>query len=123
MWTTVLGTDYIELSDGTKSNIKEDRIKKSLGGKGYTRGFVACTARATNDYKHKTNCAYLLNRFLNPMESGFFTDKGITVDEDVWALGELIQWLFRSSVRDDKEIKLYIPSKRMRNLLIEWLDV
>lgn len=123
MWTTVLGTDYIELSDGTKGNTREDRIRKSLGGNGYTRGFVACTARATNDYRHKTNCAYLLNRFMNPMESGFFIDKGITVDEDTWALGELIQWLFRSAIREDKEIKLYIPSKRMRNLLIEWLDV
>lgn len=123
MWTTILGTDFIELSDGTKGKTKEDKIKKSLGGKGYIRGFVACTARATNDYRHKTNCAYLLNRFLNPMEAGFFIDKGIDIDEDVWSLSELIQWLFRSAIRDGKEIQLYIPSKRMRELLINWLEV
>lgn len=123
MWTTILGTDFIELSDGTKGKTKEDKIKKSLGGKGYIRGFVSCTARATNDYRHKTNCAYLLNRFLNPMEAGFFIDKGIDIDEDIWSLSELIQWLFRSAIRDGKEIKLYIPSKRMRELLINWLDV
>ncbi|MEG2045187.1 MAG: hypothetical protein RR088_04280, partial [Clostridia bacterium] len=86
-------------------------------------GFVACTARATNDYRHKTNCAYLLNRFLNPMEAGFFIDKGIDIDEDGWSLSELIQWLFRSAIRDGKEIKLYIPSKRMRELLVDWLNV
>lgn len=122
MWTTILGSEATTDCNGGKIK-DEDKIKKALSGNGYSRGFVSVTARATNDYREKVNCAYLVNRFLNPMEQGFFSDKGITVDEDIWALGELIQWLFRSAIREDKEIKLYIPSKRMRELLIKWLDV
>lgn len=96
--------------------------KQECKGKGYTNGFVEVNARATNDYKDKTKCAYLCNRFYNPLLKQFFIDEGITVNEDEWALSELIQWLFRSAIRQKKEIELYIPSERMRNLLIKWLS-
>jgi hypothetical protein len=50
-------------------------------------------------------------------------------DQDMWALSEMLQMLFRSAIRGDKEkgddsrhIKLYIPSQRMRNLLESWLN-
>lgn len=115
IWTTIRGNDI--------GNDKEnDRIRKSLSGKGYTKGFVSCNARATNDYADRHCCAYLLNRYMNPMLKGFFDDKGIMVDEDIWAISELIQWLFRSAIRNKEEINLYIPSKRMRELLISWME-
>lgn len=96
--------------------------KAQCKGEGYSKGFVPCNSRATNEYKDKTNCAYLINRYYKPTINNFFTDKGVKIDEDIWSLSELIQWLFRSAIRDGKEINLYIPSKRMRNLLIQWLD-
>jgi hypothetical protein len=111
MWTTLKGTED-----------KRDKIRLALAGKGYTRGFVSCNARATNNYIDKNCCAYLVNRFLNPIDKGFFEDKGISVNEDLWSLSELIQWLFRSAIRQQKPINLYIPSKRMRELLYNWLD-
>ena len=43
-------------------------------------------------------------------------------NEDIWALSELIQWLFRSAIREEKEVNLYMPSSRMRSLLKDWLD-
>ena len=95
--------------------------RNSLKGKGYTNGFVSCNARATNEYKHKTTLAYLCNRYYCPIIKNFFLDKGVNIDEDAWALSELIQWMFRSQVREDKPIDIYIPSKRMRKLLQEWL--
>ncbi|MDY4127629.1 hypothetical protein [Peptostreptococcus porci] len=96
--------------------------KNQCKGEGYTNGFVACNARATNEYKNRTNCAYLCNRYYNPMIKQFFIDKGVSIDEDTWALSELIQWLFRSAVRENNSINLYIPSERMRRLLSEWLE-
>lgn len=48
--------------------------------------------------------------------------KGVNIDEETWALSELIQWLFRSAIREENEINIYIPSKRMRSLLQEWLE-
>lgn len=93
----------------------------TLQGKGYTKGFVSCNARATNDFKEKTNLVYLCNRYYNPIIKQFFIDKKVTINEDIWALSELIQWMFRSAIRENKPINIYIPSERMRNLLLEWL--
>ena len=96
--------------------------KSQVKGKGYSNGFVPCNSRATNDYKDKTNCAYLINIYDNPMINRFFTEKGVKIEEDIWALSELIQWLFRSAIREEKEVNLYMPSSRMRSLLKDWLN-
>ena len=47
----------------------------------------------------------------------------IEIDEDGFALSELLQWIWRSQIRQGKPIILYIPSKRMRELLEDFLDV
>ena len=49
---------------------------------------------------------------------------GIKFNQDHYALNILIQWLFRSAIRQKtpKEIDVYIPSERMRELLINWLN-
>ena len=58
--------------------------RSQIRGKGYTKGFVPCNSRATNEYKDKTNCAYLINRYYKPTINNFFTDKGVKIDEDIW---------------------------------------
>lgn len=107
MWTTY--KDYI--SDYEPRGLKN--VKDN---------FVSVSCRATNEYQHKTTCIYLANRFLNPMTVNFFAKHGVQVDEDLFALSELLQWLFRSRIRNNKPIDLYIPSKRMRTLLENYLD-
>ena len=51
---------------------------------------------------------------------------GVEFDQDMWALSEMLQFLFRSKLRmisdEDRMISLYIPSKRMRELFLWWLD-
>lgn len=83
---------------------------------------MACTARATNEYRDRHKCAYLINIYMDPFIRNFFTNRGINPDQDLFALSELIQWLFRSAIRQGEPIKLYIPSQRMRELLEDWLD-
>lgn len=96
--------------------------KGKLKGQRYTKGFVSLGSRATNDYCDKVNLAYLSNIFINPLIKQFFIDRGINVNEDEYALSELIQWIWRSRIRQGEEINLYIPSSRMRKLLIDWLE-
>lgn len=84
--------------------------------------FVSCTARATNEYRNRHKCAYLINVYMDPFIRNFFTNRGINPNQDLYALSELIQWLFRSAIRQGEPIKLYIPSQRMRELLEDWLD-
>lgn len=95
--------------------------KSKLLGKGYTKGFIPVNARATNDYADKINLAYCANIFLNPIIKQYFIDKDVIIDEEGFALSELLQWIFRSAIRNKEEIYVYIPSSRMRLLLINWL--
>lgn len=92
-----------------------------LKGKGYTKGFVSCNVRATNAYRDRDRLAYCVNIFYNPLLKNYFLDHGVVVREDMFALSEMIQWIWRSAIRDGKEIWVYIPSRRMRELLMEWL--
>lgn len=91
-------------------------------GKRYTKGFIAFNARATNEYREKSTLAYCINLYMNPIEKGFFIDRKINIDENSWALAEMIQWVWRSRIRENKSIDIYIPSSRMRNLMINWLS-
>ncbi len=87
----------------------------------YKTSFVFLNARATNTYRH-TNCvAYLLNRYADPNITRFFSSAGIEIDQEIFALSEMLQFIWRSAIRDGKEIYLYIPSKRMRKLFVDWV--
>jgi len=94
----------------------------SLKGKGYTKGFLSLNARATNDYKHTKYLAYCCNRYLNPFVKHFFQQNNVSVNEDMYALSEMLQWIWRSAIREGNEIWIYIPSRRMRKLLQNWLE-
>ena len=97
------------------------QYKNAIQGKGYAKSFLSCNARATNAYSDRTAVAYMCNIFFNPILKNFFEQKGVRVEEDKWALSELLQFLFRSGIRKGEEIRLYIPSMRMRNLLKRWI--
>ena len=40
----------------------------------------------------------------------------------MFALSEMLQWIWRSRIRQGESINIYVPSKRMRNLLLDWLN-
>jgi hypothetical protein len=61
---------------------------------------------------------YIGNRYLNPAICNFFKDNGVEIDQDYWALSELIQWIWRGCIRNDEKMNLYVPGIRMRTLLI-----
>ncbi|MEG0471098.1 MAG: hypothetical protein RR588_02075 [Solibacillus sp.] len=100
------------------STLKE--VEPLLSPRGYKTRFIPHNARATNDYANCRAVAYLINRFMNRDKAAFFQDNGISVDEDLYALSELVQWLFRSRIRNGQPIHAYIPSERMRSLLNSW---
>jgi len=91
-------------------------------GSGYKNRFLAFNARATNKYRNCTVLAYCSNVYMNVGHKWFYKEHGVQVDEDMFALSTLVQWVWRSAIRDGGEITLYIPSSRMRNLFINWMD-
>lgn len=96
--------------------------REYLKGKGYTNGFAMFNLRASNSYRTKEYLVYACNIYMNVDEKRFYAVHGIEVDEDRYALSVMIQWIWRSAIRDGKKIYLYLPSSRMRRILIDWMD-
>lgn len=95
---------------------------KYVKGEGYTKGFVSCNARGTNEFKNKKSLAYLINFFMSPDIKQFVDHYHIEFDDNLFSLSALLQWIWRSQIRDGKSIDLYIPSERMRELLKIWIN-
>lgn len=84
--------------------------------------FLACNCRATNKFKDKTVLIYLLNIYPSPVISDYLAAKGYPLDADTYALAQLLQWIWRSAIREDKPVYLYLPSSRLRKLLYQYLN-
>ena len=84
--------------------------------------FLAHTARGINNFSHKRFMAYTSNTFMDRQIRNFLSYHDVQIDEDSYALNRMIQWLWRGCIRNNEEMHVFIPSKRMRQLLIDWLD-
>lgn len=138
MWTTfndysdrIKGHRYTRIRNMTEQEralpqAQRDAIEKELSC------FVPCNAKATNIYRERWALAYCVNMYLNPMMRRFFTDANgervnaglpeIHPDEDAYAISCMLQWIFRSRIRDGQPIDIYIPNRRMRQLLTDWME-
>lgn len=96
--------------------------KRSISGGRYAKSWLAYNTKATNAYKDATCVAYLINLNANLMVMSLLGHRGVMFDQDKWALSEMVQFVWRSAIRDEKPITLYVPSKRMRTLFINWLN-
>lgn len=98
------------------------KFKGEIQDRGYASRFLPFNARATNDYS-ATNCvAYPVNVFMTPNDKNFFKIRDLEFNEDMYALSTMVQFLWRSSIRNGQPIDLYLPSSRMRSLLYDWMD-
>lgn len=88
---------------------------------GCSSGFVSCNLRASNEYRERCVLAYCVNLFINPFLKRYLTVGGLAPSDDKYALSVMIQWIWRSAIRDGKPIDIYIPSRRMRDLLKVWI--
>lgn len=128
----VTGKDLLWCTPSSLARPKTKSAKK-ISAKGYGAGtgdiedgiadgcFLACTSRATNAYRNRSVLVHAYNRFPHQTVSAFLQDYGVPVDPNNFALSEILQWVWRSQIRDGKPIKLCILSKRMRRLFQEWL--
>lgn len=96
--------------------------ERELASKGFMKRFLPINTRSTNSYKDCRSVAYLVNRYLHPTVKNFFTSRDVEVDEDGYALSEMLQFIWRSAIREYKPITVYVPSSRMRSLLLKWIE-
>lgn len=88
---------------------------------GYYWKCIPLNSRATNEYHDRYVLVYAVNLFMNVDQRHFLEANGIKPDDDLYALSVMIQWIWRSAIRDGKDIYIYLPSSRMRNLLVKWI--
>ena len=93
-----------------------------ISGAGYKKSRVSFNACSTNEYKDRFILAYPVNLFANRNLVTFYSTRGYQFDDDGYALTTMIQWIWRSAIRDGHEVWLYLPSKRMRGLLCDWME-
>lgn len=105
-----------------KASVKEnlwttyDEFEDDIKGKGYAKGFSPIYNYDFYD-RNKINLAFVANIFLPAM----INKKNFVITEDQYSLMILMQFIWKSALRDGKEITIYIPSKRMRELLQTWI--
>jgi len=97
-------------------------FRDAVGGSGYKKRFLVLNSRATNIHKDVKSMAYLVNLYPYTPISNYFAKKGVKIDNDEYALAEMIQWIFRGQIRDGKQINLFLPSPRMKKILLDWME-
>ena len=115
----MLANTKVKSKDVIWTTFKDYQTK--LKGKGYANSFIPCNSRATNEYMNSFVVVYPINIFVNPIVKQFFTNNGVEINEDGYALSELIQFIYRSRIRQNQHIYCYIPSVRMRSLLYNYM--
>lgn len=83
--------------------------------------WIASSTRATNKYRHKWCVIHAYDRYPNQSVSSYLQDFNHPIDAKVFAISEMLQWIWRSRIRDGKSINLAILSPRMKLLFLNWL--
>ena len=108
--------------------------QKVLAGSSYTRGtiitedgerlepFVTKNKRASNEHANCNVCMYLVNVYAHGDISAYMSGQGLELDNDAMALSEMVQFIFRGSIRKGEDMYLMIASERMKSLLERWLE-
>ena len=86
------------------------------------RTWINKRLRATNAYADKKYLIYLANLFVKPTLMRYLDEKDVHIDQDELALSDLLQAIWRMSIRNSKPVEVFLGSNRMRKLLQKWLD-
>jgi hypothetical protein len=82
--------------------------------------WIANTTRGTNNYSHCTHLIYLYDQNVNPVLMNWMEVNDAEFRQQ-YAVTEMIQWIWRSQIRNGLPVTVYMPSKKMRELLQAWL--
>ena len=93
-----------------------------IARKGIRKGFVVLNKKATNEYSDRNTLVYAANVYMTPVIKNYYRRNGLEVNEDMYALSTMVQWIFRSAIRNGEDVWIYVPSRRMRELLEGWLQ-
>ena len=108
---------YVFSKEKIEDENNEDKTKTVK-----TPCWLAQNTRATNNFAHKTVMIHCYNRYPLQDIASYLEDYNCKLDDDVFALSELLQWAYRGCVRKNQHMTLCIGSKRMYDLFQNWIN-
>lgn len=99
---------YSDMQDGMTRN-------------GYKTNFLVFNATSMNNFGDRHYLAYPVNVYQKISIRRYFKEHEIDIEDNDYALSCMIQWIWRSAIRNGEEVWLYLPSSRMRRLLNQWM--
>ena len=118
LFTMPLNNSERYIKDSRRSNPRCALHRSTKTGEGY---FLYTSARATNDYSDKDVMVNAYNRFINVATKAYLQDYNQIIDDDKFALSEMVQWFWRSAIRKGNPVTFYFLSERMERLFTTWL--
>jgi len=122
IWTTRKADRTLIQGKGYTSTENGKDAEGNPNGSTERYGYLEHTAKATNEYDHIRGLMYWVNKYPSRRLQRFIKKKGSELNEDLYALSSMIQWVWRSRIRKGEPIVVLIPSNRMRSLFIRWLN-
>lgn len=92
-----------------------------LKQKGYLNAHLVFNTTSLNEWGDRYILAYLVNVFQRPEVDQYYQACGFESGRDEYALTTMLQWIWRSAIRNGKPVELYLPSRRMRAILEAWI--
>ena len=103
------------------ATLVSSRIRSTIGV-----CWLASSTKATNLYADMWCLIHCYNRYpQTPVEAyinDYGSDMGVKLNAEVFALSELLQWVWRSRIRKSEPIVLAIGNARMCRIFTKWLD-
>lgn len=123
MYTFPKDLSPIEIKSGRRIAPRGFMSYKKISGEESFDGscWIYSGCRATNKYSYKWFLVHCYDRYPNLSVDTYLSEYGFPVDRNVFATSELLQWVWRSRIRNGKPIVLSIQSQRMHNLFRTWL--
>lgn len=114
---------FVFRNKSEKSLLEKQQIKYFYEVHGENPKWLAVNTKATNLYSDRNTCFYLMNIYPHPSLQMYLDVNGKMLDPDDFALSEMIQFIFRGSIRNaGTKIRVFVASSRMKKLLEGWIN-
>jgi len=125
----------VELEKVIITCAKKNWYKKTKGGYDLTKpgifstdsrmfkgaNWIPNTTRGTNNYSNCSHAIYLYEQNVNPILLNWLNANNDQFKAD-FALTEMIQWIWRTRIRNGEPVEVYMPSLRMREIIADWIS-
>lgn len=96
-------------------------MDKPLRRDGLAKSYLVFNASAMNEYGNRHILAYMVNTFMPREVLRFYREIGYPGTDEEFAITNMLQWIWRSAIRNGQPVELYLPSARMRRILQNWM--